>query len=130
VVNARDEPRRKVPAQPAVLRLVETAAPNAVNETIRPKRVANAERRAREHLSREEVLALIKAARVNRHGVRDAAAIWLSFNHGLRVSELADLRWSDVNPDLLLRPRDRARYSGAASAAHKPDANRFPPHCS
>jgi type 1 fimbriae regulatory protein FimB/type 1 fimbriae regulatory protein FimE len=39
---------------------------------------------------------LIKAARRNRHGARDAAAIWIAFNHGLRVSELVDLRWGDV----------------------------------
>jgi type 1 fimbriae regulatory protein FimE len=102
--------------QPAALRLVETAAPNGVNETIRPKRVANAERRAREHLSREEVLALIKAARVNRHGVRDAAAVWLSFNHGLRVSELADLRWSDVRwQERILMVR---RLKGSQSGEH------------
>jgi integrase len=42
------------------------------------------------------VLALCKAARRNRNGTRDAAAIWIAFNHGLRISELCDLRWSDV----------------------------------
>jgi type 1 fimbriae regulatory protein FimE len=35
-------------------------------------------------------------ARKNRKGARDAAAIWLAFNHGLRVSELCDLRWQDI----------------------------------
>ena len=40
-----------------------------------PKRIANAELRAREHLSRDEVATLIKIARGNRHGPRDAAAI-------------------------------------------------------
>src|SRR5438552_10862722 len=82
--------------QSAVLRLVTDTTPNAVNGTIRPRRVTNAERRPREHLSRDEVLALCKAARSNRYGARDAAAIWLAFNHGLRVSELADLRWADI----------------------------------
>jgi len=100
----------------AVLRLVETTAPNAVNETKRPKRVANVDRRPREHLSREEVLALVKAARVNRHGPRDAAAIWLAFNHGLRVSELADLRWSDVRwSERVLMVR---RLKGSQSGEH------------
>ncbi len=82
--------------QAAALRLVETPAPNAENGPKRPKRVTNEERRPREHLSRDEVLALCKAARANRNGARDAAAIWLAFNHGLRVGELCDLRWSDV----------------------------------
>jgi integrase len=42
------------------------------------------------------VLTLCKVAKKNRHGVRDAAAIWIAFNHGLRISELCDLRWSDI----------------------------------
>jgi type 1 fimbriae regulatory protein FimE len=42
-------------------------------------------------------MAVTKAARANREGKRDAAAIWIAFNHGLRVSELCDLRWSDIN---------------------------------
>src|SRR5436190_5006038 len=73
-------------------------APNAENGTnrFRPSRVTNEERRPREHLSRDEVLTLCKAARRNRNGTRDAAAIWLAFNHGLRISELCDLRWSGI----------------------------------
>src|SRR5438132_3353576 len=83
---------------PAVLKVVETAFPNAENGTtrFRPMRVTNEKRRPREHLSRDEVLTLCKAARRNRNGTRDAAAIWIAFNHGLRISELCDLRWSDV----------------------------------
>jgi type 1 fimbriae regulatory protein FimB/type 1 fimbriae regulatory protein FimE len=99
-----------------VLRLVETPLPNAVNGTFRPKRATNAERRPREHLSRDEVLALCKAARSNRYGTRDAAAIWLAFNHGLRVSELADLRWADVQWEerrLMVR-----RLKGSQSGEH------------
>src|ERR1041384_2451946 len=82
--------------QTAGLRLVETATPNAVSETKPPARMRNADRRPREHLSRDEVMVLIKVARANRNGARDAAAIWIAFNHGLRVSELCDLRWSDI----------------------------------
>jgi integrase len=83
--------------QTAVLRVVETPTPNAENGTkFRPTRLTNEERRPREHLSRDEVLTLCKAARKNRNGTRDAAAIWLAFNHGLRVTELCDLRWQDI----------------------------------
>jgi integrase len=102
--------------QSAVLRLVEPASPNAKNGTFRPKRLTNAERRPREHLSRDQVVSLCKAARANRYGARDAAAIWLSFNHGLRVSELADLRWSDIQWDerrLMVR-----RLKGSQSGEH------------
>ena len=45
-----------------------------------------------------------------------AAAIWLAFNHGLRVSELCDLRWGDLRWDertLMVR-----RLKGSASGEH------------
>src|SRR5438270_83460 len=83
--------------QTARFRRAETAAPNAENGTkFRPQRLTNEERRPREHLSRDEVLVLCKAAKKNRNGARDSAAIWTAFNHGLRISELCDLRWSDI----------------------------------
>jgi len=78
--------------------------------------MANADRRPREHLSRDEVGVLIKAARLGRHGARDAAAIWIAFNHGLRVSELVDLRWGDVRWEerkIMVR-----RLKGSASGEH------------
>jgi len=56
----------------------------------------NVERRPREHRSRYEGRALCKAARFEQHGLRNAAAIWLAFNHALRVSKPCDLRWQDV----------------------------------
>lgn len=104
------------PKQSAGLPGAETTAPNAENGTKPPRRIANAERRPREHLSRDEVLTLCKAARKNRSGARDAAAIWLAFNHGLRVSELCDLRWGDLRWDerkVMVR-----RLKGSASGEH------------
>jgi len=61
-----------------------------------PKRVTNAERRGREHLTPHEVDALMEAARgVGRHGHRDATLIMMAYRHGLRVSETgrSALRW-------------------------------------
>jgi type 1 fimbriae regulatory protein FimB len=84
--------------QTATHRPTGTPASNAENGTnrFRPRRLTNEERRPREHLSRDEVLALCKATRRNCNGTRDAAAIWIAFNHGLRVSELCGLRWHDI----------------------------------
>ena len=42
------------------------------------------------------VRALIKAAKGNRHGHRDATMILIGFRHGLRVSELCSLQWSSI----------------------------------
>jgi integrase len=52
--------------------------------------------RHREHLTELEVERLMKAAKGNRHGHRDAAMILIGFRHGLRVSELCDLQWASI----------------------------------
>jgi type 1 fimbriae regulatory protein FimB/type 1 fimbriae regulatory protein FimE len=53
--------------------------------------------RTREHLTATEVEALIESAKGNRHGHRDATMILLAYRHGLRASELVDLRWEQVD---------------------------------
>jgi integrase len=45
----------------------------------------------------DEVEALIEAAKGNRYGHRDATMILLAFRHGLRASEVCDLRWDQVD---------------------------------
>jgi type 1 fimbriae regulatory protein FimE len=74
-------------------------SPNAKNGKVTPpKRVTNAERRSREHLTSEEVEKIIKAAgQIGRHGPRDAALIQLTYRHGLRVSEAVALRWDQID---------------------------------
>ena len=39
----------------------------------------------------------MKAAKANRWGHRDATMVLAAYRHGLRASELADLRWSQVD---------------------------------
>ena len=53
--------------------------------------------RPREYLTEREVGKLIDAARDNRWGHRDATAILIAYRHGLRASELALLRWDDID---------------------------------
>jgi integrase len=53
--------------------------------------------RPREYLTEREVDRLIDAARDNRWGHRDATAILIAYRHGLRASELALLRWDDID---------------------------------
>jgi len=86
------------------LRLVST---RTVIGTVPPKRVPNAELRTREYLT--EVERLIKAAKVKRHGQRDATMILLAFRHGLRAAEIVDLRWDQV--DLGRAPFTRAGFA-------------------
>jgi integrase len=62
-----------------------------------PKRVRNAEVRAREYLTNAEVGRLMKAAGANRNGHRDSAMVLLAYRHGLRPVELVTLRWDAID---------------------------------
>lgn len=80
---------------PAKLKLV-TRTSSGENRTV-PLRRSNAEMRQREYLTEDEVERLIKAAKCNRYGQRDATMILTCFRHGLRASELCELRWTQVD---------------------------------
>ena len=71
--------------------------PAIVNRTVIPKRPPNADLRTREYLTEAEVERLINAAKGNRWGHRDATMILVAYRHGLRASELVDLRWEQVD---------------------------------
>src|SRR6476660_9057878 len=62
-----------------------------------PGRLPNDKLRAREHLLPDEVEGLMKAMRDNRNAHRDATMVLMAYRHGLRVSELCDLRWEQVD---------------------------------
>lgn len=77
--------------------------PNIAKMTV-PVRLKNADYRSREYLTEQEVEQLMAAAgRVGRHSHRDATLILLAYRHGLRVTELVNLRWEqfDLNQGLL-----------------------------
>jgi type 1 fimbriae regulatory protein FimB/type 1 fimbriae regulatory protein FimE len=60
------------------------------------RRRPNAELRHREYLTEPEIEKLIKATGANRWGHRDATMLLVAYRHGLRVAELIDLRWDQV----------------------------------
>ena len=70
--------------------------PAIVKRTVAPKRPANGKLRSREYLTEAEIERLMRAAKNNRHGHRDATMILVAYRHGLRASELVDLRWAQV----------------------------------
>ena len=96
------------------LRLV---APAKEKRTVTaPRRRKNSEVRPREHLTEREVEKLIEAVKGNRYGRRDAAMILVCFRHGLRVSELCELQWSDVESEAATLHLRRAK--GGANGVH------------
>ncbi len=63
-----------------------------------PLRRPNADLRTREYLTPDEVEKLMKAAaKRGRYGQRDACLILIGYRHGLRVSELVNLKWQQVD---------------------------------
>jgi type 1 fimbriae regulatory protein FimE len=73
------------------------ATPITANRTLL-RRLPNSAYRQREYLTEAEVERLIEAARKRgRNGARDAAAILLAYRHGLRATELCQLRWTQID---------------------------------
>ena len=72
-------------------------SPGTVKRTVPPRRPANAELRTREYLTEAEIDRLLGAAAENRWGHRDRTMLLVAYRHGLRASELVDLRWDQVD---------------------------------
>src|ERR1039458_8386738 len=71
--------------------------PTTKKRAVTPRRQPNNELRSREYLTETEVEKLIEAAKDNRYGHRDATMILAAYRHGLRASEICDLRWEQVD---------------------------------
>jgi integrase len=63
-----------------------------------PRRRRNADLRAREYLTVDEVKRLRDGARrIGRNGFRDGLLLMFMFRHALRVSELVALTWDQIH---------------------------------
>jgi type 1 fimbriae regulatory protein FimB/type 1 fimbriae regulatory protein FimE len=71
--------------------------PATQKRTVRPKRRPNADLRTREYLTEAEVERLLSATKGNRWSHRDATMMLVAYRHGLRASELTDLRWDQID---------------------------------
>jgi type 1 fimbriae regulatory protein FimB/type 1 fimbriae regulatory protein FimE len=91
-------------------------APVAVAKRMPPRRLPNLQRRSREHLTAAEVDRMVTVAgETGRHRIRDPALILLAYHHGLRVSELVDLRWEQVDLDRGLLHVNRKKRGSPAT---------------
>ena len=70
--------------------------PATVKRTVTPRRLPNSDLRTREYLTEAEVERLMVAAKRKRLGHRDSTMVLDAYRHGLRASELVDLRWDQV----------------------------------
>ncbi len=71
--------------------------PATKKRAVGPLRRPNSDFRSREHLTEAEVEKLIETSKDNRYGHRDATMILMAYRHGLRASEICDLRWERID---------------------------------
>src|SRR6476620_6490595 len=71
----------------------------AEKPTVRGGRGRNADYRQREYLTAGEIDSLLTTAGSSRNPVRDRLLILMAYRHALRVSELVDLRWQQIDLD-------------------------------
>ena len=75
-----------------------------------------------------EVARLTDAAKAGRFGRRDATMVLLAYRHGLRASELADLRWDQIDFDHATLAVRRAKKGTPARIPFRGDELRaWPP---
>jgi integrase len=88
-----------------------------VLQLLPPRRQPNRATRTREHLIPAEVEKLVTSAgKVGRYGHRDSTLLLLAYRHGLRVSEVVELQWSQV--DLQTATLHVNRVKNGKPAAH------------
>lgn len=90
--------------------MLSTKLQTAFCEKSTPGRPRYRDMRCREYLLEDEVEALIKTAKTNRHGLRDSTLILLSYRHGLRVGEAVGLRWAQIDFRDRLIHMDRLKH--------------------
>jgi type 1 fimbriae regulatory protein FimB len=62
-----------------------------------PTKNLTVDRGGKDFLTEAEMKQFLDAARGSRHGTRDHAMMLMTYRHGLRVSELIDLRLKDID---------------------------------
>ena len=98
------------------IRRLKVVSPASEKRTVAmPVRKPNAEYRSREHLTEREVERLIEAAKANRYGNRNSTMVLLAYRHGLRASELVDLRWEQVDLNAALLHVRRVKQGSPAT---------------
>lgn len=73
--------------------------------------------RGKDFLTEAEMKSFLDAARQGRHGVRDYLMMLITYRHGLRVSELVDLRRKDLD---LESARLYVRRKKGSLSTHQP----------
>src|SRR5436305_218186 len=94
-MSTRFAQRENLPMNSVIqLRLSQSEKP-----TVRSGRAKNADYRQREYLTEGEIDSLLATAGNSRSPTRDRLLILMALRHALRVSELVDIRWQQIDLD-------------------------------
>jgi len=108
------ESMTETPVKPA-LRATQSNDPNSRNVKSETRDAVDG--RTKDYLTEAEMKRFLDAARSGRHGVRDYALLLMAYRHGMRVSELIDVRLSDVD---LVTARLFVRRKKGSLSTHQP----------
>jgi type 1 fimbriae regulatory protein FimB len=95
------------------------ASPRSTHRTVTSPEPVDA--RPRDYLTAREIELLLKAAKQSRHGPRDYTMVLLAYRHGLRVSELVEMRLEQL--DWHTAHLWVARKKGSLSTQHPLDGD-------
>lgn len=86
-----------LPPSPAKLALCNAGAATVKSRNVKSAATEVVDGRRKDFLTEAEMRRFLAAARSGRHGTRDYAMMMIAYRHGLRVSELIDIRISDLD---------------------------------
>ena len=98
--------------------VVRSHASESEKPTVRGGRSKNADYRQREYLTESEIDKLLTAAGAGRNPIRDRLLILAAYRHALRVSELVDLRWQQIDLDAAAVHIRRAKNGTAGTVVN------------
>jgi type 1 fimbriae regulatory protein FimB len=94
-----------------------TQSNDADSRNVKSEMKGTVDGRSKDYLTEAEMKRFLDAARSGRHGVRDYALLLMAYRHGMRVSELIDVRLSDVD---LVTARLFVRRKKGSLSTHQP----------
>ena len=97
--------------------VVQLRASQSEKPTVHTGRAKNTDYRQREYLTEAEIDRLLATASTSRNPVRDRLLILMAFRHALRVSELVDIRWQQIDLNTATIHIRRAKTARLASTA-------------